>query len=66
MCDLFVKSEDGKTLLKLKERDVKEVVIPDSIISIADEAFSYCFKLTSIEIPNSVISIGNGAFSGCI
>ena len=40
MCDLFATSEDGKTLLKLKERDVKEVVIPDSIISIADEAFS--------------------------
>ena len=40
-------------------------IIPNSVTSIGDRAFSYCFGLTSIEIPNSVTSIGNSAFYSC-
>ncbi len=40
-------------------------VIPNSVTSIGDGAFSYCSGLTSVTIPNSVTSIGGGAFSGC-
>jgi hypothetical protein len=43
----------------------KNTVIPNSVTSIGDYAFSYCSGLTSIEIPNSVTSIGNSAFSYC-
>ena len=47
------------------------VVIPESVTynettysvtSIGDNAFYYCFGLTSVTIPNSVTSIGSGAF----
>ena len=41
------------------------VTIPNSIISIEDEAFKNCIALTSIAIPNSVTFIGSEAFSGC-
>ena len=40
-------------------------IIPNSVTSIGDRAFSNCFGLTSIEIPNSVTSIGSKAFSYC-
>ena len=43
----------------------KNTVIPNSVTSIGDYAFSGCSSLTSITIPNSVTSIGNQAFSGC-
>jgi formylglycine-generating enzyme required for sulfatase activity len=41
------------------------LIIPDSVTSIGDGAFSWCSSLTSITIPDSVTSIGDGAFRGC-
>ena len=41
------------------------VVIPNSVTSIGERAFSYCTWLTSIIIPNSVTSIGKEAFYNC-
>ncbi len=43
----------------------KNTIIPDSVKSIGDYAFSDCSGLESITIPNSVTSIGDAAFYGC-
>ncbi len=43
----------------------KNTIIPNSVTTIGDGAFSRCFGLTSITIPNSVTSIGGWAFYGC-
>ncbi len=42
------------------------VTLPDSLVSIGDGAFSYCFTLTNISIPDSVTSIGTNSFGACI
>ena len=42
---------------------LKEVIIPDTVISIGNSAFSGCSSLSKITIPDSVTSIGGSAFS---
>ena len=48
-----------------KYSEIKEIIIPNNITSIGDQAFCKCSSLTSITIPDSVTSIGDYAFSGC-
>ena len=51
--------------LFLNGAEIKDLVIPNSVTSIGDYAFSGCTGLTSITIGNNVTNIGNNAFSDC-
>ena len=55
------------TALLLYPAGKKETVyiIPGSVVSIENYAFSYCTSLSSINLPNRVTSIGNYAFWNC-
>lgn len=46
-------------------RNLKELVLAESIAEIGSEAFESCEALEEIQIPDAVISIGNSAFSNC-
>lgn len=47
------------------DSNLTSVIIPDSVTSIGDHAFSDCGSLTSVIIPDGVTSIGDSTFSGC-
>ena len=51
--------------LYLNGKEVKDLIIPNSVTSIGNYAFSGCSGLTSVTIGNSVTSIGGRAFEGC-
>ena len=61
--------EQGTTaiLIRIAQKApyLKEVVIPDTVTRIIDNAFESCLALETINIPNSVTKIGEGAFSRC-
>ena len=51
--------------LFLDDKEIKDLVLPNGLTSIAQGVFYGCSEITSITIPNSVTSIGEGAFSCC-
>ena len=54
-----------KTLLISAYNVSETFVVPNSVTSIGDYAFSYCRGLTSITLPDSLTSIGDRAFYDC-
>lgn len=46
--------------------EFSSIVIPDSVTSIGEGAFAYCYMLDSVKIPDGVTSIQAGTFYGCI
>lgn len=59
-CNAIIETETNTLIL-----GCKNTVIPNSVTSLSDLAFSYCTGLTSISIPNGVKTIGYGSFSYC-
>ena len=45
--------------------ELKNIVIPESVTEIREEAFNSCDGLTNIIIPENIVSIGDGAFCYC-
>ncbi|KAL7718075.1 Leucine rich repeat protein bspa family [Entamoeba marina] len=45
--------------------NIKEIIIPTSIVSLSKFCFSNCDKLISIKLPTSLTSMGYGCFSDC-
>ena len=54
-----------KTQIVSVPLNIKMVIIPDGVNSIADNTFENCSNLTSVVIPDSVTSIGGKAFYNC-
>ena len=57
-------SSDLKTIVSCISKE-RVFNIPNGVLKIANEAFSFCSNLEQVSIPNSVITIGDDAFSAC-
>ena len=51
--------------LYINGEEIKDLVIPNSVTKIGENAFIGCGGLTSVTISNSVTEIGGGAFEKC-
>lgn len=69
----YFSSENGilydkkkKVLLQCPREMEGDIIIPETVVKIGDNAFFNCYYLTSISIPESVTSIGKYAFHFCL
>ena len=58
-------NKDKSRIISFRNQNIKSYVIPSSVTSIGNHAFSGCDSLSEIVIPSSVTSIGKGAFLWC-
>ena len=58
-------NKDKSRIISFRKQNIKSYVIPSSVTSIGDYAFSCCDSLSEIVIPSSVTSIGDSAFAKC-
>lgn len=55
----------GSVLFEYKGND-EEIIVPNHIKGIADNAFEDCESITSVTLPNGIINIGEFSFCNCI
>ena len=58
-------NKDKSRIISFRNQNIRSYVIPSSVTSIGDYAFSDCCSLSEIVIPSSVTSIGDYAFWYC-
>ena len=56
-------NKDKSRIISFRNQNIKSYVIPSSVTSIGDSAFSWCSSLSELVIPSSVTSIGDSAFT---
>lgn len=58
--------EVSKGILNMvKNTNSKEIIVPNGILEIGENAFKYCPNVTKIYLPNTLKKIGSYAFSSC-
>ena len=62
MDDVLEYSDGGKTVIDVKDKSVKTIVIPKGVTKFGGNAFEDCSSLESIDIPDGVTKIGTYAF----
>lgn len=48
-----------------ENKNIEEVIIPNSVTRIADSAFSDCTNLKKLTLPDGITDVGDNSFHGC-
>ena len=56
-------NKDKSRIISFRKQNIKSYVIPSSVTSIGDRAFSFCSSLKYISIPKSVICLNGNPFA---
>ena len=59
-------NKDQTTLIEYPDGLAGAYTIPNSVTSVADDAFAGCVNLSSVTISNNVTSLGDSAFFSCV
>ena len=62
---MFEVSNNKIVGLNALKQSVAEIVVPEGIVGISQNVFSYCNNLTRVELPTTLTSIESNAFLGC-
>lgn len=57
--------KEVQTLIRCPEERAGKLVVPDTVRTIADNAFCFCRQLTEVVLPESLHTIGRSAFGDC-
>lgn len=59
-------NKDKSSLIKFPNNCSKSSYsVPDGVVSLEDNSFENCYRLSFVKIPASVVSIGSGVFFNC-
>lgn len=62
---IYEKTEDGYTILGVKDKTITNITISNRFTSINDKAFEGCTNLKTITMPHTITTIYSNAFDGC-
>lgn len=65
ICEDGVVYGENKTSILFVPYNQTDIIIPDSVTTIGQDAFRGCINLSSVTIPPAVTAIGNSAFAEC-
>lgn len=63
---LFYDNETKTKVIKCDIAAEGEIILPNSVMELAEDAFIHCAKLEKVIMPNNLRIIGPGAFQGCV
>lgn len=62
--DGLILNEDGKIVIGVKDYSITNVVIPEGVEEVGENAFSYCYQIEMVTFPSTLRKIGFASLKG--
>ena len=61
--DGLILNEDGKIVIGVKDYSITNVVIPEGVEEVGENAFSYCYQIEMVTFPSTLRKLGKSEIS---